>query len=357
MRSAFRASSQLPDSISIRASVTLVGPGTTKIEFQIGDLKTEVPISAEPSANPERIVIEPKNVELGVGTTARFKLFGEYKDGSRADLSDSAYWRPQPQDDRTVYAGGGLVEGMVPGNTTIAAKYRANPDSPYLDATANVSVSNVAFQSIEVGVNPKAVGLGLSGKLRADAVGRRRQAILRPGVVPVEGQRRSALSRVGRGRNLLGERVGSGKLAANFGSNNLGAEAEFKVVVPSPVGPKVHPENLDLVVGEIADITYVSPRRDAIHLSSTKPGVVEITAGNRIIGRAVGDTQIEVMQSGQKIGTVEVTVTQAEFQSVAVDPGNVAVAVDEMMVPRVVAQVKGSDPPRAAGDRPRSGDV
>ena len=103
-----------------------------------------------------------------------------------------------------------------------------------------------------------------------------------------------------------------------------------------------------MAVGEIADIAYISPDRSPVHLSCSKAGIVEITADNRLIGRAVGDTQVSVNQSGKTLGTVAVTVTKADFQGIFFDPGSLAVEVDDTMHPKVFAMVAGSDPPRNA---------
>jgi hypothetical protein len=327
-------------------TVTLVGTGTTKICFYAGRLKTEVPIQAEPSANPDKIFIEPSRIELAVGSTARAKLVGEYKDGKRADLSEVAQWKVPS--DGTVYASGSLVEGMAQGTSTLSARYRANPESPWMDASTAVTVTKVDFLALEAGVDPKAIGVGLAGKLRMDAVatdGHRYSVLessqLKASVDP------SYVAAVA-GANLQGRRTGAGKLAAVFGEKNLSAGADFTVVAPPAVVAEVRPENLDLVVGEIADISYVSPEQDPLRLSSSRPGIVDITAANRIIGRAVGDTEIDVSQSGKTIGKIGVTVTQAEFQSLAIDPAGVAMAVDDTARPRVMALIKGSDPPRSA---------
>ena len=72
--------------------------------------------------------------------------------------------------------------------------------------------------------------------------------------------------------------------------------------MPRTFTSAVHPENLDLAVGEIADIAYISPDRSPIHLSCSKAGIVDITADNRLIGRAVGDTQVTVEPVGQDAG-------------------------------------------------------
>ena len=118
--------------------------------------------------------------------------------------------------------------------------------------------------------------------------------------------------------------------------------------MPRAFASAVHPESLDLAVGEIADIAYVSPDRSPVHLSCSKAGIVDITADNRLIGRAVGDTQVTVNQSGKTLGTVAVTVAKAEFQGIFFDPGSLAVEVDDTMHPKVFAMVAGSDPPRNA---------
>ena len=114
-----------------------------------------------------------------------------------------------------------------------------------------------------------------------------------------------------------------------------------------PSGP-VHPESLDLAMGEIADIAYISPDRSPVHLICSKAGIVDITPDNRLIGRAVGDTEVSVNQSGKTLGTVDVTVTKGEFQGIFFDPGSLVVEVDDTLHPKVFAMVANSDPPRNA---------
>ena len=45
-----------------------------------------------------------------------------------------------------------------------------HPESPYLDAAANVSVAKIDFKSIEVGIEPLPVAVGRASRLRLDAV-------------------------------------------------------------------------------------------------------------------------------------------------------------------------------------------
>ncbi len=324
--------------------VHLVGPGGTVIRFQMGALKTDVTLEAAAEGNPEKITIEPHSVDLGVSTTARLKLVGEYKDGTKADLTAAAEWKPQ--NDKIVFAMGGFLEGLAPGASTISARYRATPDSHYMEATANVGVSKIDVKSLAIAVEPLPVGVGRGSRLHVDAVAAdgKHYSLLESSQLKTEiGP--SYLASV-HGSYLRGDQVGHGQLSATFGD---GPSATKPLVVASMPGVErleVHPdkldprERLDLVVGEIADLSIVSPSTAPVRLSSSKPGIVEITSRNRLIGRHEGVAEVEVAQ-GSRSRTVEVGVSKAEFQSIAIDPGSVVAAVDDAAYPRVVARVKG----------------
>ncbi|MGD0898096.1 MAG: hypothetical protein ABR915_09700, partial [Thermoguttaceae bacterium] len=332
------------------SSATLTGPGTAEIHFHYGDLTAVVAVDVEPGANPEKLQIEPRIAEIGVGTTARLKAVGEYKDGRKADLTDAVEWKALS--DGIVFSQGGLVEGVAQGSTTISARYRANPQSPYVDAAANVSVAKMDFKSLEVAVEPSAIRPGLPGTVRADVLGDdgKRYSVLESSLL------RTEVSPPGvatfRGRHLEGERTGNGNLAAAFGPA-LTAEAAFTVGNPPRVAPEIHPTSMDLVVGEIADISYLSPSRERISMTSSSPRIADVTTDNRIFGRSVGEAQVTVVQGDRPLGTVDVSVSQVEFQAISIDPGSIGVPVDGMVRPRVYGWVKGSDPMRSVEIAPQ----
>lgn len=334
-------------------SIRLTGVGQTKIEFQYGDRKTEVSITATASANPDKLVIMPGTVDLAVGSTARLQVFGEYQDGTRVDLTEASEW--VPQNDGKVFARGSLVEGLAPGSSTIGARYRGSPDAKYVEAAATVNVAKGDFQSIDVGVDPSTVGVGLSGKVHVDAVtsDHKRYNLLESSQLKTEVSPSYVAAL--QGETLKGQRAGSGKLAVTFGNgltgHPLAGTAEFSVAWPRAFASAVHPESLDLAVGEIADIAYVSPDRSPVYLSCSKAGIVDITTDNRLIGRAVGDTQLSVNQSGKTLGTVAVSVEKREFQGIFLDPGSLTVEVDDTIYPKVFAML--ADPPRNAEIAPR----
>ncbi len=322
------------------ASVTLTGRGTTVVRFHLGELATNITLVCTKAVNPKKLIIEPADPKLAVHATARLKVFGEYEDGTRADLSEVAEWIPQ--NDGTVYAYNGLLEGLAEGSSTIAVRYRANPEDDYVDASANVTVAKVKFKSLEVAVEPQPVGVGRASALRVDAVtadgvkysvlesSRLKTDVKRPYLAAVEGH------------NLLGKQKGNGKLTAEF-NDKLTAEANIGVViVPGLDKFIVAPDKMKMVVGEIADLSVTSPSQAPIYITSSDPDTVEITAHNRLIARSEGKTNVEVVQGNQR-QQVSVSVTSEEFTTIALRSSLVAVPVDHTIRPRVMATVGGKD--------------
>lgn len=327
-------------------SATLVGPGETLVYFHLGDVKpAQVALAAGPTVGPQKIVIEPGSVELAVGTTGRLKLIGQYADGTQADLTDAAEWTAQ--NDGIVYSYEGLLEGLTPGKTTVSASYRAGRKAQPLKAAADVRVDDVVLESLEVAIDPLPVGVGRASRLSIDAVSEagKRYSVLESSLLSTE-VLPDYLASVQR-RYLKGRHAGSGKLAVTF-DERLTAGLPFEVTFgPGLDGLVVKPEKLDMVVGQITDLEILSPSLAPIRVTSLDSAVVEVTGENRLIGRSEGDVEVEVSQGNQK-QTVQVTVAQAEFESIAVDPTRVVVPVDDSVRPRVLARIAGQQPARDA---------
>jgi len=273
-----------------------------------------------------------------VGTTARLKLIGHLADGSEVDLTEAAQWTPQ--NDGVLYACDGLLEGLGPGHATVSARYRASPDDPYMEATADVDVVRVELKSLELAIDPLPVGVGRASRLKIDAVSKDgthysvlESSRLDTNISP------SNLARV-EGRQLLGLRAGEGKLAAVF-DDRLSAGTPFQVAFgPGLDRLTVQPERLEMVVGELAELSIASPSTAPIKLSSSKPDVVEVTPENMLVGRSPGKARVEVRQENQS-AQVEVSVSRAQFSSLAIEPAQVVVPVDHTARPRVMAGIEG----------------
>jgi len=271
--------------------IMLTGVGTTTVRFQLGDLKTEVAVAANPSANPDKIVIEPKTVELAVGSTARLKLIGEYKDGSRVDLTGAAEWTAQ--NDGKLFTQAVWSKDWPPDLRPLrpdTGPIRKVPTStrppPRMLLTSHSKRSKWA--SIRT---PWALAwVDAFARTPWPPMVRNTPSWSRP----VEDRGQSALSRLGRGAEPSRPTRGRRQAGRHVRPEPPGRRRRVQSGRPRPFGAEVRPENLDMVVGEIADIDYISPERGPVRLSSAKPGVVDITASNRIIARTAGDTQIDV---------------------------------------------------------------
>ncbi|MFH1266527.1 MAG: hypothetical protein ABIK89_12435, partial [Planctomycetota bacterium] len=307
------------------SGATARSPGKTVVHFYLGNESTSATVTVGTAENPSKITIEPDWVELGIGTTAHLKLTGEYANGSTADLTDAAEW--EPKNDGVVFAHAGFLEGLGEGVSTIHVRYRASPRDDYLEASANVSVSKIDFTALDMTVDPDPVPVGRGSKLRIDAV-------------PQAGNKYSVLgsSRLQlaidpsyvatlRGSHVEGSHPGHGVLQATF-NDQLSGSLKFDVELAAGIDRLVvAPERLDMAVGEITDLSIASPSREPIRIISSDSNVVQVTGGNRLIGRSEGNAQVEVSQAGES-RTVDVVVTRANVESIAIRPPSVVVPVD-----------------------------
>jgi len=320
------------------STATARSPGKTLVHFYLGDKSTTASVTVGAAENPSQIAIEPELARLGIGTTARLKLIGHYADGTTAELTEEAEW--EPKNDGIVFAHGGFLEGLDEGTSTIHARYRASPQDDYLEASANVSVSKIDFTSLEMAVEPDPVPVGRGSKLRVLAVSETGEEYsvlessrLELGVDP------TYVATV-HGTHVEGNHPGHGTLAATF-NDRLSGSLEFDVELGAGIDSLVvAPEQLNMVVGEVTDLSVVSPSRDLIRITSSDSKVVEITSRNRLVARNEGNAQVEVSQAGES-RTVDVVVTKAEVASIAIKPPSVAVPVDHSAPVRVMGRIEG----------------
>ncbi|NQT16263.1 MAG: hypothetical protein HQ582_26130, partial [Planctomycetes bacterium] len=320
------------------SGATAQGPGKTLVHFHLGDKSTSAAVTVLPAENPKKISIEPELVELGVGTTARLKLMAEYNDGATDDLTEAAEW--EPKNDGVVFAHGGFLEGLAPGTSTVAVRYRASPQDDYLETSANVSVAEVDFTSLETSVDPDPVPVGRGSRLEIDAVSEegKRYSVLESS--RLELQVDPAHVAVVHGTHVEGVHPGRGTLGATF-DGRLSKSLEFDVALGTGVDRLVvAPEKLNMVVGEITDLSIASPTRELIRITSSDSTVIEVTRSNRLIARSEGSAQVEVPQ-GSETRPVEVVVTSATVESIAIEPSSVVVPVDHWQPVRVTGHIEG----------------
>lgn len=314
------------------------GPGKTVVRFFLGDRSSTATVTVGPARNPDKLSIEPRAVELGIGTTAHLKLMGEFADGVRADLTEAAYWVPNR--DGIVFAYNGFVEGLAEGTTKVVARFQTTPESKPMEAAAEVRVARIDFKGLELGIDPLPVPLGRASRLQVNAISQagKKYSVLEssrlklkvqpPGIAAVTGP------------YLEGRRLGRGKIEAAW-TGQLAADMNFDVApAPGMDTLVVSPEQLDMVVGEIADLDIATPSSDPIRITSAQPAVVEVTAGNRLVGRSAGTATVEVTQGKEK-RQVSVNVTAAKILAIAAKPVHVVVPVTQSAPVRVLGQIEG----------------
>ena len=313
-----------------------LNPGKTLVRFHLGNLHTDATLVVGEAKMPKSLSIEPRTIELGIGTTARPRAIGQFDDGNEADLTDAVEWSAEKEN--VVYAYNGLLEGVSEGTSVLTARYRLGDAKP-VEAGATVTVAKVDFESLAMAIEPEKVGIGRASQLRIDAVTEagKRYSVLESSMLTTQ-VTPPYLAAV-QGRLLKGQNVGHGKLAATFAEKHT-AGAEFDVVGTGIDTLTVYPEKLAMVVGEIADLSIAAPPGEPVRLTSSKADVVEVTAANRLVGRKEGAATITVAQGTEK-RTVDVTVTRADFSALAFDPVRLVVPLDDTVQPRVMARVEG----------------
>jgi len=324
------------------AAVTLQDEGSTVLRFHFGSIRSaEVPVRAGPAIEPDELVIVPGEVKLAVGSTAQLKLIGRMEDGAEYDLSPLAEWYPQPPSDEVLFSWNGLLEGIGAGESTVTAGYRSTPNAPTRTAKADVKVAPVEFAALEVNLGPGPLGLNRPSRLEVDGVsadGERfrltQSSRLRTEVSP------PYLARVA-GPTLSGRAVGKGRLSVKMGlDGKLSASTPIEVAPAAGVSElTVAPEQLEMIVGQVADLSIVSPNQAPIELISADVDVVEVSQDRRLVAREPGETRVTVAQGGVT-RTVPVYVTRGETLALDMRPRLVVVPVDHQVEPRVLARVR-----------------
>ena len=332
--------------------------GKTTVHFHYQGRLASTSVTVTELGPPEQITIEPQLVELGVGTTQRLRLVGHYPGGVTTDLTGAAEWIPL--DDAVVYAAEGLVEGVAPGTGTVAARlpYRQPAEAPaeeapdpslkqaadgswyrieFLEASANVSVSEVEFASIDAAVIPGDVALGSVGRLRIDGVASdgRRYNLLESSRLDLTVE--PPYVATPQGTTLQADQLGRAQLRAKFGSDS--GAGDFEVVSNLAIDSLVVvPESYSITVGEIADLSVASPQRGRIDLASSDPAVLQVTAAGRLIGRSEGNAEVNVRQGGQS-QTVHVSVYHENVRAIEISPSRLVVPVDHTRIARIFGRL------------------
>ncbi|HIQ22245.1 MAG TPA: hypothetical protein EYH34_13555 [Planctomycetes bacterium] len=298
-------------------------PGTTQVHFHWGSKHAAVSFRVLAPQNPESIRIEPRPLELAVGSTMRLKLVGRYPD-QEVDLTESAEW--YPKNDGVIYALAGFVQGLGAGRSEVRARYRAGPGADYLEATAAVEVRASPFEKLELAVDPQPVPVGRISRLVVDATAAdgRTYSVLDSSELDLVIDP-PWLASVRRGA-IHGRHPGRGHIEATLGSLTARVELEVRPAAGADE-LMVRPERLALAVGEVARLAVRAPAGAPVRITSSAPAVLEVRADQSLVGRGVGEATVRVEQ-GEQVRQVQVRVAKSQPRAISIVPGLVGVPVD-----------------------------
>lgn len=311
-------------------------PGSTVVHYYVGDEEVHARIDVETPRQPASLRAVPERVTLGVGTTTELRIEGEYgDDAAYVDLTAAVEWAPAL--DGLVACQAGRLEGLVAGETAVTARYRASLSDAYRSVTIPVEIRAEEFTQLELRV----LGELVEGRL----------ADLGAEVVTAQGERRSVLGSsrlrldatpvdvaVVEDGKLRALRPGRGVLEGVFGAHTV--TLDFEVAADLSGRFVVTPREVELVVGEIADLQVSSASSSPVRTTSGAPEIVEVLPSGRLVGRRAGNTELTVVQEAREV-SIPVRVTEASLESLAFAPPRISVLVDESAPVRLLGQAEG----------------
>ncbi len=158
------------DILSISSDKTALARvfGLTDVTFSWGDKSATVKVAILPKYPPQRLAIMPGEASLGVGSTVKVRVMGEYDDRESIDitkLTDLAL-----DDESIAKLVKALLEGASEGETELSAHYAKGADGALSDKIS-VLVKNVKYLSLSASVNPTMFDVHEQGKIRVTATG------------------------------------------------------------------------------------------------------------------------------------------------------------------------------------------
>lgn len=325
--------------------------GETVVRLHVGSEEVTATIKVTPRQNPDQIAIAPAPVKLGVGATARLRVLGKFANNAEVDLTESAQWS---HEGANVFLHRGLIEGLSAGTAKVRARYRATPEAPELDTSADVTVEGKEYEALKLALDHAPLAPRESSAIVASLVDKK-QAVhsasggsrLSLAVEPPE------VARIDDQGVLQALAPGAAKLKGTWGT--LSAELPFEVRASSATAAlAVRPNDVQMVVGEVVplEVTSTSTAPLEFSVANDEPGTAAVASveadseadsdarRGRLVGLAAGKATVTVKQEGQQAQVV-VEVSRADFKSLAIVPARVSVPLDGTATLRLVATLAG----------------
>jgi uncharacterized protein YjdB len=131
--------------ISQNGLATGQGAGSTTITAKQGSVTGSTTLAVTSSQLVSLSVTSPNSSsKLASQTSVQLKATGNFADGTKQDLTDSAIWTSSDATVATVSSTGGVVRGVAPGNVTIRAVFGSVPAGTITLTVTNANLTAIA---------------------------------------------------------------------------------------------------------------------------------------------------------------------------------------------------------------------
>ena len=299
--------------------------GTAMVSFRLQDRVVTAQVGVTTPQPPDSIYIEPKELNLGVGSVGQVHVFGKYKDQSDMDITDNVEW--EIADEKVVFGTGGLFEGASEGKTKVTARVMVDPlEGKSVDANLDVDVRKVAYKSLEVDLKPRELAIDQSGEVSVFALDGEGDKYRFHGSSQLQLRVEPTSTARLENDSVIGSATGKGELIGTLTKRHgsLVGKCEFQVGKESVIAAgtfEIVPGSKELTirVGEYLKFQVISPSKEPIESASDNPEVVGINGPTSISGLKVGTANVTLKQAGQE-RKIAVTVVDARYIKLVLSP-------------------------------------
>jgi hypothetical protein len=318
--------------------------GFSTLTFRYEDRVTSFVAEVTQANPPDSLAIElnPDKSVLGIGSTAKVTVWGEYKDGSpRVDFTHAVSF--ENSDEQVLVRRGPRVEGVGVGTATLTASMTGKDDKKVADS-AEFTVKDVDYQTVEVSVDPDKIPLGSSGTIWIDALDAEGERFCMVGsslrVLSVDPYEKAEVDEVDSDDILVGRELGAGTLTATVRkkTENISGSCPFEVTEGLLADGLNGPDKVLVRVYEQLDVDIMSSGILPFEGASEDPQIAEALTGDtaRVVGRSVGTTNVTFTQGTDTI-KIAVEVVAANVTGLRIEPSEINLAVGEPRMIRVLA--------------------
>jgi hypothetical protein len=129
------------------------------------------------------------------------------------------------------------------------------------------------------------------------------------------------------------------KYRGNASDKHAVASVPLEVILP-PGTLAVSPSNVNLAIDEVVSLEIAAADSAPVVVESSDPKIVEVQAGNKIVGRGTGLAEITVRQ-GNKVQSVTARVRDTPYKSLQIIPSTIALKTGEAATFKVMGRTAG----------------